>query len=101
MGPYKSTCRGWKGDMVKGHVLKGIKPEWKHFPNQHQYWDELIHFKLSKAEQAVTIDTLLKRRYRCMIDLDILGQDGKKLLKENMGCIVAWCKRYISFDSKS
>jgi hypothetical protein len=49
----------------------------------------------------VTIDTILERRYHCMIDLDILGQDGKKLLKENMGCIVAWCKRYISFDSKS
>jgi hypothetical protein len=49
-----NSFRGWKGDMVRGHMLKGIKPEWKHFPNQHQFWDELIHFKLSKAEQVVS-----------------------------------------------
>ena len=36
-----------------------------------------------------------------MVELDIPGQDGMKLLGENIGCIVAWRKRYISFDSES
>jgi len=35
-----------------------------------------------------------------MVELDIPGQDGMKLLGENIGCIVAWRKRYISFDSE-
>jgi hypothetical protein len=49
----------------------------------------------------VTIDTIVKRRYCCTVELDIPGQDGKKLLGKNMGCIVAWRKRYISFDPES
>ena len=36
-----------------------------------------------------------------MVELDIPGQDGMKLLGENIGCIMAWRKRYISFDSES
>jgi hypothetical protein len=39
--------------------------------------------------------------YHRTVELDIPSQDGKKLLGENMGFIVAWRKRYISFDSKS
>jgi hypothetical protein len=49
----------------------------------------------------VTIDTVVKRRYHHTVELDIPGQDGKKLLRENMGFIVAWRKRYISFDPES
>ena len=36
-----------------------------------------------------------------MVELDIPEQDGMKLHGENIGCIVAWRKRYISFDSES
>jgi hypothetical protein len=29
-----NSFRGWKGDLFRGHVQKGTKPDWKYFPNQ-------------------------------------------------------------------
>jgi hypothetical protein len=50
--------------------------------------DVIMHGRpLPLGYAKVTIDTIVKRRYHRTVELDILGQDGKKLLGENMGCI--------------
>ena len=46
----------------------------------------------------VTIDAVTKTSYH-VIELDHLEDEDRKTPRENLGCQVFWCKRYISFGS--
>jgi len=82
---YPTPCKLYVQDKIlKNKVATG------------QAWlgnDVITHdHQLPIGYAKVTIDTIVKRSYGRTVDLDIPGQDGMKLLGENIGCIVAWRK---------
>lgn len=61
----------------------------------------MLHCRpLPEHYAKVTIDEVVKNRFR-RVELDIPGEDDKKTLGENIGCFVAWGKRYIAFGEDS
>ncbi|CAO1939560.1 unnamed protein product [Urochloa humidicola] len=79
---------------IKTKVAMGLA-----MPTQEK---EVLHCReLPIGFARVTLDTLVKKSYG-KVELEIPGQDDKVKLKDNIGCFVAWRKRYISLgDSDS
>ncbi|CAO2147652.1 unnamed protein product [Urochloa humidicola] len=79
---------------IKTKVAMGLA-----MPTQEK---EVLHCReLPIGYARVTLDTLVKKSYG-KVELEIPGQDDKVKLKDNIGCFVAWRKRYISLgDSDS
>ncbi|CAN6336211.1 unnamed protein product [Urochloa humidicola] len=58
---------------------------------------EVLHCReLPVGFARVTLDALVKKSFG-VVELEIPGQDDKVKLRDNLGCFVAWRKRYISF----
>jgi hypothetical protein len=62
--------------------------------------DVLQNHMLIVGYSKVTTDAVTKTRYRA-VELDYPEDEDRKILGENLGCQVFWCKRYISFGSDS
>ncbi|CAN6183257.1 unnamed protein product [Urochloa humidicola] len=79
---------------IKTKVAMGLA-----MPTQEK---EVLHCReLPIGYARVTLDTLVKKSYG-KVELETPGQDDKVKLKDNIGCFVAWRKRYISLgDSDS